>query len=70
MSLYGPFMMVVDSVQTPLSAASTGQAKTVIDNYENYWKLGMGLFFMLTSLGILGWWLMKMQEREIQTVGY
>lgn len=67
MALYGPFILVVDGIQAPLSAATSGQAKQSIDMYEALWRLGMGLFFVLSALGTLMWWIMKMQERELQT---
>lgn len=65
-----PFNLVVTEVNSTMGGLSPGAGSTAISNLAGSFTTALLIFPILGVLGIILWWFMKMQEREVVTEAY
>jgi len=65
-----PFNLVVGEVNSTMGALAPGDGGSAISNIAASFSTALLIFPILGVLGILLWWFLKMQEREVVTEAY
>ena len=65
-----PFDLVVGEVNSTMGGLAPGGGSTAISNLASSFTLALLIFPILGVLGIIIWWFLKMQEREVVTEAY
>jgi lipoprotein signal peptidase len=65
-----PFDLVVGEVNSTMGPLAPGGGGAAISSLANSFGTGLLIFPILAIIGIVLWWFMKMQEREVVTEAY
>jgi hypothetical protein len=67
LAVASPFRNLVGTLNATLCPGLPAPAKSAMNGLVGTFYLAITLFIILTIIGLIGWWWLKMQEREVRT---